>query len=454
MKKINCLLLLSLLLSLTSCIKEKPNERAILNLQGPVKSCEYNTRVQKYFFEENGMFMAYEVLFDGYHWTTELNHREIVLKSPDSNINNSVVLSYDKKGRLTKVVEENVELKGKNVTKYKYKGDDVLPYFKSFESSEGKVKGDITYNKVDDYGNWLSMTWNNETDERVFTYYDLYDASGSLTNCPTDVTFDKELFMSTLISILILIAFFAMLIHMSWVIFNGKLRMDYTVIDFVERRRSKGISEVATDEENQMAKDLISSVYNQWKTIKLDEVEAYLPSKGTVVHKSYDAVKKAVALNPTDEEAVNFINNFSEILNRTMERQFTGSKIFIGIAIVVAIVISLIGALPMGIFIVCGCILYFLSSRKALWQIFKDESKGGNKSNFLNAMIGGLFAGVATAKTVRTVTKWDDGTTTTEDDHSETWFSLIFLIIGCVLLSVAIYLIAFINYLRNYVIYW
>lgn len=454
MKKINCLLLLSLLLSLTSCIKEKPNERAILNLQGPVKSCEYNTRVQKYFFEENGMFMAYEVLFDGYHWTTELNHREIVLKSPDPNINNSVVLSYDKKGRLTKVVEENVELKGKNVTKYKYKGDDVLPYFKSFESSEGKVEGDITYNKVDDYGNWLSMTWNNETDERVFTYYDLYDASGSLTNCPTDVTFDKELFMSTLISILILIAFFAMLIHMSWVIFKGKLRMDYTVIDFVERRRSKGISEVATDEENQMAKDLISSVYNQWKTIKLDEVEAYLPSKGTVVHKSYDAVKKAVALNPTDEEAVYFINNFSEILNRTMERQFTGSKIFIGIAIVLAIVISLIGALPMGIFIVCGCILYFLSSRKALWQIFKDESKGGNKSNFLNAMIGGLFASVATAKTVRTVTKWDDGTTTTEDDHSETWFALIFLIIGCVLLSVAIYLIAFINYLRNYVIYW
>ena len=87
-------------------------------------------------------------------------------------------------------------------------------------------------------------------------------------------------------------------------------------------------------------------------------------------------------------------------------------------------------------------------------MILKEYSKGGNKSNFLSGVLGGLLGGVAAAKTVRTVTKWDDGTTTVDDDHSQTWFALIFLLIGCVILACVSWIVAFINYLRNYVIYW
>ena len=67
--------------------------------------------------------------------------------------------------------------------------------------------------------------------------------------------------------------------------------------------------------------------------------------------------------------------------------------------------------------------------------------------------LAAVFGFIASAQTVRTVTKWSDGTKTVEDDHSQHW---IFLIIGLAILAMIAFFLAlwgFFNYIRNYVLY-
>ena len=101
-----------------------------------------------------------------------------------------------------------------------------------------------------------------------------------------------------------------------------------------------------------------------------------------------------------------------------------------------------------------GIALYLLASRSTNFLIAEKQQKGGGGSSFLSGIIGGLFMGVAAAKTYKTVTTYSDGTTKTETDNSETWISLIFGLIIMVLLSLLLSVISVINYLRNYIIYW
>ncbi|MBQ2424067.1 MAG: hypothetical protein II262_04635, partial [Alistipes sp.] len=100
-----------------------------------------------------------------------------------------------------------------------------------------------------------------------------------------------------------------------------------------------------------------------------------------------------------------------------------------------------------------GIILYLLASRSATFLIAAKQVKGSGSNSFLTMLIGSLFMGVATAKTYKTVTTYSDGSTKTETDNSQTWFSLIFGLIVMILLSFLLAIIAVINYLRNYILY-
>ena len=61
---------------------------------------------------------------------------------------------------------------------------------------------------------------------------------------------------------------------------------------------------------------------------------------------------------------------------------------------------------------------------------------------------------IAGAKTYKTVTKWSDGTTTTDTDNSETGIALIIALVVFVFLTFFLWVIAIWNYLRNYVLHF
>jgi hypothetical protein len=65
----------------------------------------------------------------------------------------------------------------------------------------------------------------------------------------------------------------------------------------------------------------------------------------------------------------------------------------------------------------------------------------------MSGIIGGLFGGIATARTVKYVDKHGN---TVDTDHSETWIMMAITFIAIFMLAVFIIFIGIINYIRNY----
>ena len=429
MKNFRFLLLLAIVpFMMVSCKKAEPNLRAILNLQGPVETCQ--CECANVTFDESASTISFDQLYGETTWYTDIEHRQIVLTNGASEeAEHTVTFSYDKEGRLEEVVEVNNASKSEIVTKYKYNKNELLPKSKTVKGgAEGKQKGEITYGEVDIFGNWTVATWNGTTYTRTLTYFPVAEGAEIVSNCPTDVTLDKDLFWEIVISLLILAAALVMIVHMLLTLFKGKVRQDWTVADFVAKRAEAGRPAAADEAEIARAMALIQDTYSEWQTIHVDGEELVIPGKGSVVRKSYAAIKEIEAIAPTDEETVGALNAFAEALNACMSRKFTGSWPFIIMATIVAVIFAFLAPGTLAFF-GSGVVLYFLASRKAEWMICKEYTKGGNKTNFMSGILGMLLGGVAAAQTVRTVTKWSDGTTTTNDDHSQHWIALFLL--GC-----------------------
>ncbi|MBR3932254.1 MAG: hypothetical protein IKJ46_06765, partial [Tidjanibacter sp.] len=96
--------------------------------------------------------------------------------------------------------------------------------------------------------------------------------------------------------------------------------------------------------------------------------------------------------------------------------------------------------------------VYLLACQAPNWLALKREEKGRGKSS--SGLIAGVLGMIAGAKTYKTVTKWSDGTTTTDTDNSETGVALIIALVVFVFLTFFLWVIAIWNYLRNYVLHF
>ena len=105
-------------------------------------------------------------------------------------------------------------------------------------------------------------------------------------------------------------------------------------------------------------------------------------------------------------------------------------------------------------FPICGLTIYIMASMTPTFVLNRRIVNGkGNSRNFMTVFIAGLFGMIAAAPTYKTVTKWSDGSTTSDTDHGATWFSLILTFFVLVLVGFFIAVIGLINYIRNYLLY-
>ena len=110
-------------------------------------------------------------------------------------------------------------------------------------------------------------------------------------------------------------------------------------------------------------------------------------------------------------------------------------------------------ALPFMLLNICG---YYFASQETQFMINAKELKEAGSSNNSKLMtvliamgIGVLFSG----QTYKTVTKWSDGTTSTDYDNSE---HLVAFILGMIIIAVLaffMFAVALVNFVRNYLIY-
>ncbi|WP_300729547.1 hypothetical protein [uncultured Bacteroides sp.] len=218
-------------------------------------------------------------------------------------------------------------------------------------------------------------------------------------------------------------------------------------------RAAAGKPSDSSEEENARCFELLENAFNTWTLTESceDGNEYRQPTKMKQINESSLKLNEAIAILPTDEDLIGRINDLTNVININEARAFDGSKILVWLGVIVAVLFGfLMGAKPcISMIIATG--LYIVASYTPQFLIEKRALRGGG--NIHNGIFAGVVAMIAGARTIRTVTKWSDGTKTVEDDHSEHWIAWVLGIVILITLAAFMILWSFINYLRNYVLF-
>lgn len=242
--------------------------------------------------------------------------------------------------------------------------------------------------------------------------------------------------------------------HMVYLNSRGKhYKKVFTVKDFEEERALAGISKEMAEQEIQEAFERMEKAFNTWTVVEItDDDEFHKPTKMKQVKASVVLIDQVIAMMPTNENVVERLNGLTEVINSAEERHFDGSKKLIWLGAIVGILMFWMMGIEMCLSTLFATGAYVLASRTPQFLIDKRAARGGG--NIHNGIFAGLFALLAGAQTVRTISKFNDGSKTYEDDHSQTWIALAIGFIVMIVLAMMMSFWAFLNYIRNYVLYF
>jgi hypothetical protein len=268
--------------------------------------------------------------------------------------------------------------------------------------------------------------------------------------------------MDTLIAILVIAVALFIVGHMLYVLFRTKRFADqeYSREYFLEYRKEKNMPEESSGEENEKCDDLLGEVFLTWTHIEEDEEgnELRKPKKMKEIIKSGAILDEVIRIAPTHASLIETLNEYKEVIASNEKRSFDGSKKLIGLGVGVAILMSLISMDAMGgfmkaffsigMYFIVPSLIYIVSSYTPQFLIDKRAQRGGgNVSTGLVAVAMGILGSGVTVRT-----HYTDGTH--EDDNSGHMIAWVLGLIMMVIVAFTIIIWSFINYLRNYVLYF
>ena len=264
--------------------------------------------------------------------------------------------------------------------------------------------------------------------------------------------------LEVLIVILVIGAILAWIGHMVYERFFRKPTPTYTVEGFQRLRTEQGLSSEATNEEADRVCDLLNGAKSGWYHDSEYNID-WIPKKKVYKH-TMNSINEVIALKPTSTLAVDSLNELIEEMNYMNKRTFDVSKPLLWTVGIVSVLMCILMGSSEGFGAVIGMAamfginigVYLLACQAPNWLALKREEKGRGKSS--SGLIAGVLGMIAGAKTYKTVTKWSDGTTTTDTDNSETGVALIIALVVFVFLTFFLWVIAIWNYLRNYVLHF
>lgn len=257
-----------------------------------------------------------------------------------------------------------------------------------------------------------------------------------------------------LLGLLIIAVLFGAMGHMIYILTRPKhFPQAFTVEDFKEKRLLAGMQAEATEEENANAADILEHSFDSWVSFTNDDGEEdKAATKKKMVDETEACLSKAIEIMPTDPEVVDYLNAVGESVNIQWARKFSGNKILIGVCVAIMVLMIFTAGWQAVPFFIFSLALYILSCYKPTFMHNKDIFK--DSKSFSYGCLASIFGFIASAQTVRTVTKWSDGTKTVDDDYSQHWIHLALGIIVLVIIGIFLFVWALINYLRNYILYW
>lgn len=330
-----------------------------------------------------------------------------------------------------------MESKEGNTAVFKYQGGR-----ENVDNSNGKCKAVINDGQLS-----FSII-NNEGDDPLFTSINISKDNTVIAKQKT-----KNI-INYIFSGLVLIAYIAMIIHMIYIKYKGvRYKKALTVEEMKAERIAQNKPEEMSPEEFNEALTLLAGVFDTWTVVGQNDEgeELRKPTKMKQVKASSMLLDQAIALQPTDKDMIDNINELADVINSNEERFFDGSKPLAWLGGIVGIIFFFISP-QFGIITLISTGAYILSSRTPVFLIEKRQKRGGG--NIHNGIIAGVFGMIAGAQTIRTVYKYSDGHKEYEDDNSQHWIAWILglAILVCIAATMALW--AMINYLRNYVLYF
>ncbi len=373
--------------------------------------------------------------------------------------------------------------------RYYYQNEEFLPYkiveSGGWEAGSYQVTSLYTYTAVDTNENWTSCNIESKIEEvgeegapvtrterrsktRSITYFSQPELSTSQTYAPknekvvtgttTNVEKEKDSTwtdnlsknMGQIIVIFILLCVVAHMLYVKFV-FGKRYRIVYTPEYFQEIRRSKGLNENTSEEEDKEIWSLLSRAFEGWPVVEQTDDEYRKPKRMKHIKSAAALIDQAIELAPTNQETVNCLNELTEVINSNETRVFDGSKALIGIATAVSLFLWYSAGFGTFAMFFVATLTYILASQTPVFLVEKRSKRGGG--NIHDGIFKGTKSMVKGAKTVRTTTTWSDGSKTVEDDHSEHWISLFFSVIILFMQGILIAIWTLVNYLRNYILY-
>ncbi|MDR1054534.1 MAG: hypothetical protein LBL90_01620 [Prevotellaceae bacterium] len=136
-----------------------------------------------------------------------------------------------------------------------------------------------------------------------------------------------------------------------------KYKKVYTVEDFIEIRRAKGLSECSNDKENEGVHNFCADAFATWKPVDND-FEYVIPTSSKQLKASMTSINKAIELAPTNSEIVDNINYVTNIINADTKRYFDGSVKLIVVTAIVGLLAWWRIGFNMAVIFFVGIILY------------------------------------------------------------------------------------------------
>ncbi len=268
--------------------------------------------------------------------------------------------------------------------------------------------------------------------------------------------------INAVVALLLLGAFFGGLAYM-FIILRKKYYTETSVEQMIEQRRVQGLSEKASDEENEKAFELLETALVQWSSYKGEDGETYyIPRRMAQVKRSVALINQAKQFMPTSETVINRMNELGGIVKERTARSFAGSWSLLTVSGLVLLLFFFIG--PSGGFFkkllslwwLWGSMIFYIMASYAPQFLIEKRMEWFGGKKFSSGLIKTVLAIVAaTPVTYTVVTKWSDGSTTkSEEGASEYLFIVALALIALIIIGVCIIFFGIINFIRNYILFF
>lgn len=460
MKKYFMLLLSCVVFAfLSSCVETTPNDRATYNLQGAVKQIVTTDMVTGKTETIDFTAKGFRKIAKGerpLHTTYE--YRKVTIK--DDSLRQTFLYEFDSDGRLEWMVQsDSAQSPARQVSlHYDYSGKD-----RQAESVEVEIEHPLPGEQEDEFAietqldehlNWTEIKYGDVHQTRKIDYY---PTTAPVNNCPME----RQIDWISLVEFLGLILLLGSMLYMLYDIFHQLFlrpmrKTTYTVEEFQKKRQGRGATKDASNEENERANGLLQENLNLWEPIITEDTQEKMsmPMTTKEINTSDNNIAKIVEICPTDSDVVLKLNAHNEILNDVEKRTFSGSKTFIIVTAIIALIAGFaFDAMDLFYYLLGSIIFYTLASMMPEFMILSKGETTSKSPKMMTGVMGMIFGMFTTAKVYNVTTKWNDGTTTHSKDWTEKAIGFVLMILAAILMACLMSLISIMSYLRNYVFY-